>query len=59
MALRGLFQEAVAKNDTELKKVLEEYDVILGKDPSNMVSAHCVVISEIAKCLHSLFRRDE
>ncbi len=38
IALRGLFQEAVARDDTELKKVLEEYDVILAKDPSNMVN---------------------
>jgi tetratricopeptide (TPR) repeat protein len=35
MALRGLFQEAVANDDVELKKVLEEYDVILANDPSN------------------------
>ncbi|KAH6672852.1 putative TPR repeat protein oca3 [Halenospora varia] len=36
MAFRGLFQEATAKDDSELKNVLEEYDVILAKDPSNM-----------------------
>jgi len=38
MALRGLFQEAVAQDDAALKKVLEEYEAILKKDPSNMVS---------------------
>jgi hypothetical protein len=37
MALRGLFQEAIAKDDAALKKVLEEYENILTKDPSNMV----------------------
>lgn len=36
MAFKGLFQEATAKDDSELKIVLEEYDVILAKDPSNM-----------------------
>jgi hypothetical protein len=38
MALRGLFQEAIAKDDAELKQVLEEYDRILTDDPGNMVS---------------------
>jgi ER membrane protein complex subunit 2 len=37
MALRGLFQEAIAKDDATLKQVLEEYETILTKDPSNMV----------------------
>ena len=37
MALRGLFQEAIAKGDAELKQVLEEYDTILTNDPANMV----------------------
>jgi len=37
MGLRGLFQEAVAKDDAALKQVLDEYDTILKKDPSNMV----------------------
>jgi len=39
MALRGLFQEAIAKDDAALKQVLGEYDNILTKDPSNMVGA--------------------
>lgn len=38
MALRGLFQEAIAKDDEALKKVLKEYDSMLVKDPANMVS---------------------
>lgn len=37
MALRGLFQEAVAADDAELKNVLKEYETILAQDPSNMV----------------------
>jgi ER membrane protein complex subunit 2 len=38
IALRGLFQEAVAKDDAALKQVLEEYERILTDDPSNTVS---------------------
>ena len=37
MALRVLFQEAVASDDAALKQVLEEYDAILLKDSANMV----------------------
>ncbi len=37
MALRGLFQEAIATDDAALKQVLEEYDTILKKDSSNIV----------------------
>lgn len=40
MALRGLFQEAVASDDAALKQVLKEYGTILAKDPSNMVPLH-------------------
>jgi hypothetical protein len=40
MALRGLFQEAIAQDDAELKQVLAEYDNILTKDPGNMVGGH-------------------
>lgn len=36
MALRGLYQEAMAQNDSELQKVLQEYNDILEADPSNM-----------------------
>ena len=38
MALHGLFQEAVAKDDAALKQVLEEYERVLANDPSNIVS---------------------
>ena len=38
MALRGLFQESIAKDNVELKQVLEEYETILTKDPGNMVN---------------------
>jgi len=37
MALRGLFQEAIAKDDAALKQILGEYENILKADPSNMV----------------------
>jgi len=36
MALRGLFQEAIANDDAALKQVLEQYDSILANDPGNM-----------------------
>ena len=37
MGLRGLYQEAVAKNDAALVKVLQEYDEVLADDPVNTV----------------------
>lgn len=37
MALRGLFQEAIASDDLALQRVLEEYESILKKNPTNMV----------------------
>lgn len=40
MALRGLFQEAIAKDDAALKQVLGEYENILTRDPSNMVGVY-------------------
>lgn len=36
LALRGLFQEAIAEDDAALKQVLEEYEAILLKDSANM-----------------------
>ena len=39
MALRGLFQEAIAEDDVALQRVLDEYDAILDKDATNMVRA--------------------
>ncbi|KFY51076.1 hypothetical protein V495_00004 [Pseudogymnoascus sp. VKM F-4514 (FW-929)] len=35
MALQGLYQEATAENDTELQRILKEYDAILKEDPGN------------------------
>ncbi len=37
VALRGLFQEAVAEDDAALERVLDEYDSILARDQTNMV----------------------
>jgi len=36
MALRGLFQEAVAEDEAALKKILKQYESILADDASNM-----------------------
>jgi hypothetical protein len=51
MAFRGLFQEAIAKDDAELKQVLEEYENILTKDPSNMVGVQRRVCWAFAKVI--------
>lgn len=37
MGLRGLYQEAVAQDDSALQKVLEEYSTVLAEDPTNTV----------------------
>lgn len=37
MGLRGLYQEAVAKDDAALETVLAEYEEVLAEDPANMV----------------------
>ena len=62
MALRGLFQEAIAKDDAELKQVLEEYDLILSNDPGNMVSTSKLFfpladVSSLYRSVASLFSR--
>jgi len=45
MGLRGLYQEAVAENDAQLDRVLEEYDAILSEDPTIVVSTVLVTFS--------------
>ena len=37
MGLRGLYQEAVAKDDNALKRILQEYDEVLAEDATNTV----------------------
>ena len=37
MGLRGLYQEAVAKDDTALERVLQEYNEVLAEDSLNSV----------------------
>ncbi len=37
MGLRGLYQEAVAKDDAALERVLREYDEVLAEDTVNTV----------------------
>lgn len=43
MGLRGLYQEAVAKDDATLERVLQEYEEVLAEDAVNTVSVpkHC------------------
>lgn len=38
MGLRGLYQEAVAKDDSALEKILKEYNDVLAEDPVNTVN---------------------
>lgn len=37
MGLRGLYQEAVANNQSALEKILAEYNDVLAEDPANTV----------------------
>ena len=37
MGLRGIYQEAVAKDDTALERVLKEYNDVLDEDTVNIV----------------------
>ena len=37
MGLRGLYQEAVAKDDAALGRILKEYNEVLAEDPVNTV----------------------
>ena len=37
MGLRGIYQEAVAKDDTALERVLKEYNDVLGENTINIV----------------------
>jgi ER membrane protein complex subunit 2 len=37
MALRGLFQEAIAEDKADLLRILDEYDAMLARDPTNNV----------------------
>lgn len=56
MALQGLYQEATAENDTELQRVLTEYDAILKGDPGNMVCwSASPIIGEIADFFTACF----
>ena len=57
MALRGLFQEAIANDDAALKQVLKEYDSILGKDPSNMVRITNPVTNTFAYAFQPISKR--
>jgi hypothetical protein len=39
MALKGLLKEATASNNSELEKVLEEYDALLQQNDANIVGS--------------------
>ena len=39
MALQGLYQEAIAADDTALEQVLKNYENILLDDPTNTVNS--------------------
>ena len=52
MALRGMYQEAVAQNKKDLEKLLKEYDDILIKEPTNLVTdSSCRGVGQPAKSL--------
>ena len=37
MGLRGLYQEAVAEDNSALERILQEYEEVLAEDPANTV----------------------
>ena len=45
MGLRGLYQEAVAKDDASLERVLREYDEVLADDSVNTVGVSAQTVS--------------
>ena len=47
MGLRGLYQEAVAKDDAALGKVLQEYNEVLAENTLNTVGASETIPSTI------------
>ena len=57
MGLRGLYQEAIAKDDAALEKVLEEYNEILAENSINTVGVPidppCLVRSTLIGTLRS------
>lgn len=40
--LRGMYEEAVAKDGSALERVLKEYESTLAEDPTNMVRFGCI-----------------
>ena len=57
MGLRGLYQEAIAKDDAALERVLEEYNEILAENSINTVGVSvdspCLVRSTLIGTLRS------
>lgn len=50
MAMRGMYEEAVASDTRALERVLKQYEDILKDDPTNMVCAAWNAASGIAGC---------
>ena len=59
MALRGLFQEAIAEDDAALERVLEEYDSMLSRDHTNMVLNTTKGLWKSLLIVNSLLQKDE
>ena len=59
MGLRGLFEEATAKDHSALEKCLQEYDQILSQSPVNIVSMPMFSVSyfQLTTCQPILKRR--
>lgn len=58
LALTGLYDEATAKSDAELKKIVDTYNIILRKDPSNMVSMPSQLLYPLIVCLAGIQTSD-
>ena len=52
MGLRGLYQEAVAKDEAALMEILREYNEILAENPANLVGFHGRLIPILLKLEH-------
>jgi len=50
MGLRGLYQEAVAQDDSALERVLKEYNDVLADDPVNTVRLSSTVETLGVQC---------
>ena len=56
MGLRGMYQEAVAKDDAALERVLEGYNEVLGEDTVNIVGVSLDYLCVSRSTLTGTFR---